>query len=72
MKHTLNGQLYKNGKLFPVHSMKAYMGAQVQFHALLTLAPDGREWLTPCPGYFTQGNKPGPTEQKARWALEQA
>jgi len=25
-------------------------------------ALDGGEWLTSCPGYFTQGNKPGPIE----------
>jgi hypothetical protein len=50
MKYTLNGQLYKEGKLFPVHSMNTYMGAEVQLHAFLTLAQDAGEWLTSCPG----------------------
>jgi len=29
MKYTLNGQLYKEGKFFPLHSANAYKGAQV-------------------------------------------
>jgi hypothetical protein len=37
--------------------MKTYRGAKVQFHAFLTSALDGGEWLASRPGHFTPGEK---------------
>jgi hypothetical protein len=33
--------------------MQMYGGMEVWFHAFLTLALDGGEWLTPHPNHFT-------------------
>jgi len=45
-------KLIQKRKVFPVQAKKAYIWEEeVQLHSFLTLALDGCEWLTSCPGY---------------------
>lgn len=43
----------KKDKVVPVHTKKAYGGAEVQLYSFLTSLPHGREWSTSRPGRFT-------------------
>jgi hypothetical protein len=61
----------KREEVFPVQAMKAYGGAEVQFHSFLTTALNGDEWLTPRPVRFTPRERTTiPIPQHAGWAAE--
>jgi hypothetical protein len=47
--------------------MKAYGGANVQIHVLLTSIPVGGEWLASCPGRFTPGERAPGTHWMGGW-----
>ena len=51
----------KTCEAVPVHAMKAYRGAEVYSHSLLTSAQDGGEWSSSCPRRFIP---PFPTPEK--------
>ena len=48
---------FKKGEIFPVHSMKAYKGMEVDIHSFLTSALDGGVWSTSRSGRFTDKKK---------------
>jgi hypothetical protein len=65
---------------FPCPGKKAYRGSRVQLHSVLTLALDGGEWLTSCPGCFTPRMEPqyppnttlgGPQSRSGRFGEEE-
>ena len=45
------------GKLFTVHTIKAYWGVKAELHSFLTSAGDGGEWSVSLHGRFTAGNR---------------
>jgi len=42
-------------------------GVEMWLYMFLTLVLDGSEWLILCPGCFTPGKKPVPTEYEVGW-----
>jgi len=45
------------GKLFTVHTMKAYWGVKAVHHTFLTSAGNGGEWSVSRHGRFTAGKR---------------
>jgi uncharacterized membrane protein len=66
---TNSGQLkfrQKEGKVVPVHVIKAYDGMEVQFHSFLSSAVDRSEWSVSCLATLPRQKEPVvPTAQKA-------
>jgi hypothetical protein len=52
------GEKKRKSKMFPVHAMKAYWGAEVRFHSFLTSELDGSECFSLRPASFNSGKGP--------------
>ena len=46
-----------SGKLFTVHTIKAYWGVKAELHSFLISAGDGGEWPVSRHGRFTADNR---------------
>lgn len=61
------GKKKKKSKMFPVHAIKVYGGADVRLYSFLSSELVGSEWSNLRPASFNPGKEP--VKQKAIWGL---